>query len=294
MDKVAPENQSEHTPQGVRLIGGVRLAGTSPVPPRTTYVGPGDIVSAATAWWGLRAYDAAVAGNKAANICRASDSTCEDVDTLGNGSFDTATAASFCTSTTCSVKTLYDQTGNGHDLTETTTSEQPALTFNCIGSLPCMTFDPAASQQLQTAQFVTDEPYTISAIADYTGPPGSGGVILADYNDVVGILDGDLGGDNEWEMSATNNEYITGNGDPFHAMEGVFNTSSSNGYLDGTSNPEDTGADFPIGSNGYLGIGDVGEYYFEGDVIEVGLWASAFTGTEAGNVNSNQHSYWGF
>src|ERR1700733_9426847 len=65
----------------IRLIGGVRLGGSSPIarvtPP--SYTGPGDVVPGALAWWGLRAYGAATAGTKAINICRASDSTCEDI-----------------------------------------------------------------------------------------------------------------------------------------------------------------------------------------------------------------------
>ena len=272
---------------GVRLIGGVRLAGTSPVPRRTTYAGPGDIVSGALAWWGLRAYDAAVAGNKAANICRASDSTCEDIDTLGNGSFDTATATSFCTSTTCSVKTLYDQTGNGHDMTQTATSEMPALTFNCIGSLPCMTFNATDDQNFEAAEFITAEPFTISTIAMATGP----GAILADNASIIGI-----GHDipaNEWELSSTNNVDFTASDGSFHAAEAVFNTSTSNAYLDGASNPMDLGTAFSIGTGG-LNLGGADGYYTPGEIIELGLWGSAFNSTQAGNMNTNQHSYWGF
>ena len=36
-----------------------------------TYVGPGDVVSSASAWYGLRAYNAADRGNKLADICDA-------------------------------------------------------------------------------------------------------------------------------------------------------------------------------------------------------------------------------
>ncbi len=53
-----------------------------------TYTGPGDIVSGATAWYGLRAYNAAYAAakGKSVNLRRASDNTtCDfDINTSGN------------------------------------------------------------------------------------------------------------------------------------------------------------------------------------------------------------------
>ena len=58
------------------------------------YVGPGDIVSGATAWYGLRAYNLAytTGTNKAINIRRASDNTTMDIVILTSGDLDTATA----------------------------------------------------------------------------------------------------------------------------------------------------------------------------------------------------------
>src|SRR6185437_5878284 len=59
-----------------------------------SYSGAGDLVSGATAWWGLRGYDDTVSNGttKAINICRASDSTCEDIDVLNNGHLDASSA----------------------------------------------------------------------------------------------------------------------------------------------------------------------------------------------------------
>ena len=56
------------------------------------YVGPGDIVSGATAWYGLRAYSAAIAATgtqKAINIRRASDNTTKDILIRKSGNLDT-------------------------------------------------------------------------------------------------------------------------------------------------------------------------------------------------------------
>ena len=64
------------------------------------YVGPGDIVSGAIAWYGLRAYNLAytTGTNKAINIRRASDNTTTDIVILTSGALDIATAATFCAS----------------------------------------------------------------------------------------------------------------------------------------------------------------------------------------------------
>ena len=62
------------------------------------YVGPGDIVSGATAWYGLRGYSAAYAATgtgKAINYRRASDNSTQDGVILTNGKFDIATANAF-------------------------------------------------------------------------------------------------------------------------------------------------------------------------------------------------------
>ena len=85
------------------------------------YTGPGDIVASATAWWGLRAYDAAVAATgttKAANLRRASDNTACDFDIATSGALGTSDSgcslggglslASFATqdaTATCTIST---------------------------------------------------------------------------------------------------------------------------------------------------------------------------------------------
>lgn len=66
--------------------------------PPAAYTGPGDIVASASSWWGLRAYNAAVAATgtqKSAKLRRASDDTTQDILILTDGTFDIASAVSF-------------------------------------------------------------------------------------------------------------------------------------------------------------------------------------------------------
>lgn len=76
----------------------ITLTGVGPgVKPGTVYAGPGDIVSGATAWYGLRAYTKAFAtgSNPAINIRRASDNSTTDVNILNTGRVDIASATTF-------------------------------------------------------------------------------------------------------------------------------------------------------------------------------------------------------
>lgn len=64
-----------------------------------TYTGPGDVVSGAIAWYGLRAYSAAKVGTKAVRVrCGSggSSGTAFDVNSLTSGNLDTATISSTC------------------------------------------------------------------------------------------------------------------------------------------------------------------------------------------------------
>lgn len=66
--------------------------------PPPSYTGPGDIFASAAAWYGVRAYSAAVAATgtqKAFNISRASDSALQDIVILTSGVVDVASYNTF-------------------------------------------------------------------------------------------------------------------------------------------------------------------------------------------------------
>lgn len=108
------------------------------------YRGPGDLVPGATAYYGLRAYDAAYAKpgtNKAIEIRRASDNDFLDIDILRSGSLDTTAASAFCASTVCYIAKWFDQSGNGNDIRQDVEGEQPELVLNGNGTKPAVRFD---------------------------------------------------------------------------------------------------------------------------------------------------------
>lgn len=91
--------------------------------PRSSYFGPGDVLSGATAFGGLRAYNAAYAtgSNPAIDVVDSSGTNLTTIHILSTGFIDTAALTTFNTAHgTPSVTKLYDQTGNGNDATQTT------------------------------------------------------------------------------------------------------------------------------------------------------------------------------
>ncbi len=259
------------------------------------YVGPGDVVSGAVAWWGLRAYSAAKAGTKAANICHVVPSTvCADINTLANGNFDVAATVGGtlnCGVVTCHVNKLYDQSGSnscsGGPCDITASNFHPTLAFNVLGSLPAMQ-SAADTDTFNSASITQAQPFTISFVYESTSTADSGivsGSIQIRPNQ-SGAGTGTLyAGNTSFTATMSNNA--------FHAGQVVFNGASSSINLDGTTS---TGSP---GTNGYSATPVVvfsisGSIPLTGYITEVGMWSGALTGTQMTDLNSNQHTYWGF
>ena len=63
---------SSHAQLGMTGVGGGGFGGGA-----AAYSGPGDVVTTGWVWWfGLRAFSAATAGTKAANICWSTGGSC--------------------------------------------------------------------------------------------------------------------------------------------------------------------------------------------------------------------------
>jgi hypothetical protein len=146
-----------------------------------TYTGPGDIVSSATAWYGLRAYNAAYAtgSNNAVNVRRASDNGTQNIVILSTGALDIATANTFagtdatasctiattvatCTGASSTPHTGSTITGSGVQtpciVTSVGSFTGGAGTVNLvgIGTSPCGTISVAVTLTFQYGLYVTE------------------------------------------------------------------------------------------------------------------------------------------
>src|SRR5260370_42663019 len=91
----------------------------------TSYQGCGDF-RVWDGYWGLRAYSAATIGTNALHLVR-NDAATATIVTVAGGGLDMASVNSFMSGHTAKVDTLFDQTGNGHDLTQSTDAKRPAF-----------------------------------------------------------------------------------------------------------------------------------------------------------------------
>jgi hypothetical protein len=253
----------------------------------STYAGPGDIVSGATFWGGLRCYAAANAGVNAIRVRRASDNTEQDVAlTAGCGLTDVS--ATFCAATTCFVKTLYDQSGSGNDATQATSAAQPQLTFSCIGALPCITF--AGAQFLVVTASTIASPFTNSAVA-FRGIGGPSGIIMnVDLSTGVGDQEGFLGAD---QVYIGNSDVVaTATDGTWHALQAIL---VSNGDGDATLNVDDVKTTGPlafgVGGTG-IAIGafvDLIEGFLTGKVTEVGSWSATTFAEQPSGIRAQKN-----
>ena len=271
----------EPSPSGAAMIS------TGPA-----YVGPGDVVAGADGWWGLRAYSAATEGNKAVNLRRSSDNATSDFNTLANGNLDVASIAAFMGAGNVFIATLYDQTGNGNDLSQATTANQPQLVLGSLGSLPTM--QTSGSQTLgRLSTPATAQPLTIAAVATRS------------FTGIAGLFGGLAGPDPVvYFESSANLVQLYAGGTAFdaacsdgawHSIQGVFNGASSIESINGTNTTGTTGTGALLNGPGdtLTFFGDGIGNNVTGNATEVGVWPIGFTTGQLSSMSANQRAYWG-
>jgi hypothetical protein len=291
--------------------------------PPTPYVGPGDIVSGANVFYGVRAYNAAyaAANGKLLNIVRSSDSHACDVlatpfggmgvtASCGTGGDNGQSAYSFCLGATCSVATLYDQSGalacggSACDLTQATSALQPPLQFYCSGAQPCIgpwgigRVMSRASSPTQGQPFTFSQVYELSAsnlcsnnFCSFLVSDAAGNYVGSVY-DTSGGLDTFSLEANPISSRACSSFLARG---VFHASQGVFNGNASTGFTDGSASSCASGVGTAGMANSLLiGADGFGDDLANALMSEIGAWPGAFNGTQQSAMNTNQHSFYGF
>jgi hypothetical protein len=258
------------------------------------YVGPGDVVASATAWWGLRCYNTAYTGNVADVWDASTGSTTETLLTCSAGGTINQTINSLATTcaVSCDIKTLYDQTGHGNDMTRAANAGRPLFTLSGLGSFSVATFGSMANIFLQTAGSIAtgSQPYTLSGVYKNTGASQS--PLLGGSGSGVPQIGAGISANNAYLYAGTVAS-AAATDSSFHAVQGILNGASSVLYVDGSSHTVNAGTGaattvFVMGSD------DGSTHFMAGAMVEAGLWPIGFSGAQQASMNSNQHSYWSF
>lgn len=137
---------------GQRLV----IPGVQVLTPRLSsaaFTGVLDGISNVAAAYSLRKLLSAYAGS-AVRVRRSSDSTEQDVGFASDGEFDSSAFSSFVGGGTGYVKTWYDQSGNGRDVTQATTGNQPSIALSVVNSKSIIRFNGTSSTLVASSAFI--------------------------------------------------------------------------------------------------------------------------------------------
>lgn len=264
-----------------------------------TYQGPGDVQSGAVGFWGFRAYNAAYGAAKAAKICDAATGlTCSDVNFLSNGYFDAATAAGLTQcSISCNVQTLYDSTGNGNDLAQSTNGNRPLLVFNALNTYACASFTASATMYLTKASMSASLPISVISVAKRT----------ANFTTLQYILGLQNTSPNNFGLSFRASANTVGYANSgtavtvgstadssFHALQGIGTSTTQYIYADGSTNNSANGG-VALNSTVNIGLTTSAVAPLDGIVCEAGIWGSTdfVANSKTTSLNSNMHAAYG-
>lgn len=263
-----------------------------PFPTSGSYTGPGDVQSGWTLWAGLRAYSAASIGGNCVDIIRASDSTTQTFKTVAGGGVDLAGITTFLNATTGKISKLYDQTGNTHDLIQPIGANQPAFTFNAIGSLPGITFASGSSTSLSvTSGLSLALPLSLMAIGSRSANGGFGDFLCGNSNNFIG----GTSTANRWRFvpDGSVNTNISGLTDgSIHGFVGTESSGSDIIYADAVSPVSGTGTGATLTAHFFGGNAGIG--FVSGLGFETGVHPTQLGATPAANLISNAKTYWGY
>jgi len=114
---------------------------------------PLDTVTSAAAAYSLRKLRSAYTGS-AIRVRRSSDSTEQDIGFTSGGNLDSTSLLDFVGTGSGYIKTWYDQSGNGKDVSQTTTSKQPRIVnggiLETMNNRPAVRFISTSSTTLTT------------------------------------------------------------------------------------------------------------------------------------------------
>lgn len=189
------------------------------------------------------------------------------------------------------VTELYDQSGNGVHLTQSTNAQQAQLLPNAINGLPALNFVGSASQGYSgTLGGAVAQPWSVSAVTERTGSTASFTVCLG------GSASSALGWTNAANtafVASSGGSNVTGSAtdDVAHSIQGVVSGASSIIVIDGSASGTQVGGVTAFQTAVTLGYLNGGSY-MTGLFATAGLWPLAFDATQYGDLRSNDSGFY--
>jgi hypothetical protein len=263
----------------------------------TGFAGPGDVVSGAVNFFGVRSYSLAKIGTNTLRL-RAPDTTTGGIfTTVAGGGLDLSGINAFIAAHpgggSTSLTDWYDQTGSGTSVTTsgTLTTEPlyltaPAVSFDATRNLGAVG-TPAVS-----ALF----PVTIHAVATVTNAGnyrslvgGIAGVIAFRVDQTTAVLN--------LLSSGTASVGVSTGTVPLNTLCSIAVTYDSSHnfvfYINGVS--AGSGSNTVAFTAGNFTVGqDASSFGWLGNMYEIGWWNSALSATQIANLTANARSYYGF
>ena len=258
------------------------------------YVGPGDLVPGAFVWWGVRAYNLAYATAAGGSF----DWTCVNGSTFTGtvhvtitgdlNATESGTAESECGLQVISVSKIYDQTGNGVNCLQGTSADQPSYFTTGGGSVRTYNFTSNVGWCTATSP-TTAQPISISLVGGVGPAFGHTTVMIGG----VPALSGAININGQYPTTAAcENLTVTYTPAAWNAWQCVGNGASSVFYVESSATPGNAGTTGIGTTISFLGETDGSDSQYQA-IDEGGMWAEAFTPTQAALLKTNECTYWG-
>lgn len=276
------------SPQLMQQIGR-KVAVASPA-----YSGPGDVsgLSGAFAYWGLRGYNAAYAtgSNPAIDVVDTATGLLgpTTINIKSNGSLDTATILGL--GYAVSVSKIYDQSGNGRHMTQATLGNMATLNTTGVTSL---VFTGSSSQFYLTVAITLAQAFSASFILNRTDAVGANLGFFFN-NNTANLFEHRTGSPGHFGMNwgagsvVSTVNYTLGT---TTAVQYLVNGASSSIYEDGTNTTGLNAGSGAFSSDPMQPANVVGGASIQ--ITEMIFWSGDKSGSFS-NLNSNQHTGWGF
>ena len=275
-------------------FGNLFLSTTSGGGSSCSYTPPLD-ANAAVAAYSFRLLRTAYSGGNIVTIKRSSDNTSKTFTlTVPNCSINPSDP--FFDSSTYTITTWYDQSGNGNNLTVASGGSAATVTLNCKNSQPCAVFNGSSTKYSGTlASAVSNTTHAVVVNTNSTSYQGVAFLGSGSNETAFGFLNPTPSCIANRASSGTNytaTEACAIN--TWYRTISTLNGTLSRIYVNGTQGTDVTTSG-TISSLTSLTLGwDPGGFgYMSGDVAEWLLFAPDLSTANSNIVTANQGSYWG-